>query len=43
VTDESIDSPRMVKAFRDLPAGLWRLFKDIREYNGEIIRRTINR
>ncbi len=42
VTDEANDAPRMVKAFRGLPAGLWRLFKNINEYNAEIIQRTLN-
>ena len=31
VTDESRDNPRMTRAFRGLPGGRWRLFKDAGE------------
>ena len=43
MTEETRDNPRMHRAFRDLPPNLWRLFKDVREYEKEIIRRTVSR
>ncbi len=43
ITDETYNTPRMVKAFRDLPPGLWRLFINAREFDGEIIQRAFDK
>jgi len=42
VTDESCEAPRMRKAFRGVPSDLWRVFKDAKEIEGEMVGRAIN-